>query len=470
MSSKPVKIILAGGLLLALAGFLYAARGVLTPFVVAFVLAYVLSPLVDRLEGRGLGRSASILAVFAVTFGCLAGLAAVAGRKATEEIVALRAELGRPETSVREVRLTNQGERPMVLAVGWASGLEAGPFRLADPDQRRVVLDPGFTQGLPLRFAPPHAAPAQDTLVIGSVSLPQSARVRVRGNSVPSPHDLFWLSYEPERGQRCGDLLVSATGVDFGQAGPSFLVSMGQSAHALQRVLQPYCGEDFDVARWIRAQVRALVSERLLGHTSGVLGGLFSGLASAALVPFIAFFLLREGRRMTHALVELVPNAYFELCLNLLHQANGQIGGYLRGQVAASSVVAGLAVCGLLLLGVPYAVPLGVLAGMANMIPFLGPLIGMAAAAGVAVATGGDGLLVGKIIVLFALIQFVDNMLVQPTVVARSVEMHPLLVLFAVLVGGQLMGILGMLVAVPLTGILKVGTQTVYRGVRRYTI
>ena len=78
--------------------------------------------------------------------------------------------------------------------------------------------------------------------------------------------------------------------------------------------------------------------------------------------------------------------------------------------------------------------------------------------------------MVGHVLIVFALIQLIDNILVQPVVLAKSVDLHPLIVLFVVLVGGQLMGLKGMLIAVPMTGIIKVSTQTILEGVRRYRI
>jgi predicted PurR-regulated permease PerM len=208
----------------------------------------------------------------------------------------------------------------------------------------------------------------------------------------------------------------------------------------------------------------------MLGGTTVFLGGVVSGLTFVVIVPFVAFFFLKEGRHLTRKLIELVPNAYFELCLNLLHQINGQIGGYIRGQILATTVVSILAVSGLSIIGVDHPFPLGLLAGLANMIPFLGPLIGIITASAVALATGGGLGLVGEVVIVFLIIQMIDNVIIQPTVVAKSVEMHPLVILFVVMVGSQLMGIVGMLIAVPLTGILKVSGQTVYDGVRGYRL
>jgi predicted PurR-regulated permease PerM len=120
------------------------------------------------------------------------------------------------------------------------------------------------------------------------------------------------------------------------------------------------------------------------------------------------------------------------------------------------------------IIGVYYALPLGLLAGLANVIPYLGPLIGIVCSSIVALATGGGLAMVAKVIAMFLIIQLIDNVLIQPTMVAKSVELHPLVVLFVIMVGSQLMGIVGMLIAVPLTGIAKVSGQTIYKGIRQY--
>jgi len=158
------------------------------------------------------------------------------------------------------------------------------------------------------------------------------------------------------------------------------------------------------------------------------------------------------------------------MTLNLLHSINNSIGGYIRGQILAVSVVVILAGVGLMLIGMPYAWPIGVLAGLSNMIPYLGPIIGIGAATIVALATLGGMSMVTKVILVFAVIQIVDNVLIQPIVIAKSVDLHPLVILVVVMIGSDLWGIVGMLVAVPATGILKVSTQTIYNGIRGYSV
>lgn len=158
------------------------------------------------------------------------------------------------------------------------------------------------------------------------------------------------------------------------------------------------------------------------------------------------------------------------MCLTLVHQINAQIGGYIRGQIVAVVIVATLAVVGLTLVDMRYPLPLGIVAGLANMIPFLGPLIGFLSASVVGIAVGGGIYMVLKVAAVMLVVQIIDNVLIQPTVVARSVDLHPLVVLFAVMAGSQLWDIPGMLIAVPLTGVIKVSGQTIYQSLRSYRL
>ena len=321
-----------------------------------------------------------------------------------------------------------------------------------------------------LRFVPKDHAPAANALLIeysqGKAEYRQ--RISVHGNS-------GLVAAGQAAGGSLGSVAFSRTDVGFGEAAPNVLVEIGDriltetSARAskIEPMLQPYLGSDFRLAELIREYGERLL-KTMLGGTTLFIEGVISGLTFAVLVPFVAFFFLKEGRRLTRCLMALVPNAYFELCLNLMYQANKQIGNYIRGQLLAVLLVSTLSVSGLSIIGVYYALPLGILAGLANVIPYLGPLIGIVCSSIVALATGGGLAMVTKVIVMFLVIQLIDNVLIQPTMVAKSVELHPLVVLFVVMVGSQLMGIVGMLIAVPLTGIAKVSVQTIYEGVRQY--
>lgn len=465
-----VKIALGISLLVGLAWFIVAIRGILAPFALAFVLAYLLGPLVDWLEGRGMSRTASVSLIFLLGLGTLGLIVAAAGEPISREIKGLTNGFLQKEMVEKKLLLTNKGIRPQTLELWWEDDRPGQPFSLPDVEEGHLEISPGQVGVLRIRFAPQDTVLAQNVLYLAGAEWMAPVGIRMRGNAADGREEgeeSFWKEKCQEKIQ-VFDLIISASGIDFGRAGPNIFSNISKQARQFQPWFQSYLGEDFDLGNLIAKQGRSLVEEKLLGKTSQVLGGVFSGITFVVLVPFVTFFFLKEGRRITRDLIQLVPNAYFELCLNLLHQINGQIGGYIRGQILEAAAVAMLSIGALLLIGMDYAVPLGLLAGLANVIPFLGPLIGIVSASLVALATGGGLDLVGKVIVSFLLIQIIDNVVVQPTVVARSVEMHPLVVLFVVMVGSQLMGIVGMLIAVPLTGVIKVSILTIYRGLKEF--
>ena len=469
--NQQIKIVI--GLVVAVAAlwFIYEIRGILAPFGLAFVLAYVLAPIVDRMEGRGLGRTWSILLVFFMAFTGLGFGAFKAGDKLTGEMVELTDGFMRREKVDKTFVIANNSQDPLVIErMSWQDAADDQPFKLVNIRHWPVEVESGAQLEVQLRFAPPNHAPSENMLLVhyGQGGSSHTHRIRVDGNG---GIEAIKAGRQADTGGELGILPVVFThsNITFGNAGPNVLTKVSAQASEIQPLLQPYLGSDFNLAALVKEHGERL-TETMLGGTTVFLGGVVSGLTFVVIVPFVAFFFLKEGRRLTRNLIELVPNAYFELCLNLLHQINGQIGGYIRGQILATSVVSILAVTGLTIVGVDHALPLGLLAGLANMIPFLGPLIGIITASIVALATGGGLGMVGKVVVVFLLIQMIDNVVIQPTVVAKSVEMHPLVILFVVMVGSQLMGIVGMLIAVPLTGIIKVSSQTVYEGVRGYRL
>jgi len=203
--------------------------------------------------------------------------------------------------------------------------------------------------------------------------------------------------------------------------------------------------------------------------------GLFSKIIFLIVIPFVAFFLMREGPTMKRRIVELVPNRHFEMVLNLIYRVDQQIGGYIRGLALVSIVVAILWTVLLKLAGlwgypIKYFIVVGVIAGLTNLIPFFGPLLTIGAAILIALVEHGAVQAVVPVLIVFAIVQVLDGALISPIVVAKSVDLHPVFVLLVVLIGGQLFGIPGMLMAVPATGVLKVTVQTLYQGLRQYRI
>lgn len=454
------RIRLALGVCLALAGawFVYTVRGILAPFILAFIFAYVLTPLVDRMEARGVKRTPSILLIFLLAFSMLAVLVITAGQTMTGQMIELSSDFLRQES--RDVTLTveNLSERRVYqVSLSTVGEGENNPFEVVEPADGVLILQPAAVDTVVLRFAP-----ASNDSAWGELQVRQNQSmfpVALVGN-----HEGGMREFD---GVKWGELALSSRGLDFGSAGPNVMSQISTQVAAIEPQLEAIAGKDIDVAALVKTYGSQLI-DVLLGRTTQLVSGVVSGLMLVVIVPFVSFFFLKEGRRITHGLIELVPNQYFEITLNLMHSINNSIGGYIRGQLLAVSVVACLSVSGLYIIGMSYALPVGVIAGLANMIPYLGPLIGIISASVVAIATAGGTTMVTQVVILFLFIQIIDNVLVQPIVVAKSVDLHPLVVMIVVMIGSDLWGMVGMLVAVPVTGILKVSAVTVYEGLKGY--
>ncbi len=198
-------------------------------------------------------------------------------------------------------------------------------------------------------------------------------------------------------------------------------------------------------------------------HLVGALGHMI-------IIPFIIFFFLKESRELKKLIVESLPNRWFEMALSLIHKISLQLGRFIRGQLMDSAIVGTMITIALLILDVRYAIFIGILAGLANMIPYLGPVVGGIPAILVSVMDTGDFSSVPSIIMAFAVIKIIDDVIVQPLVVSKSVELHPVVVILAIVAGGNLGGIFGMIIAVPLTSIIKVTVSILHWGFTKYYI
>ncbi len=187
-------------------------------------------------------------------------------------------------------------------------------------------------------------------------------------------------------------------------------------------------------------------------------------------IPFITFFFLKDGRNIKKAVIQLVPNRYFEMSLNLIHKSNDKLGSYIRGQLVVALVIGILSIIAMFVLNIPYFFVIGVVAGLANMIPYFGPWVG--ALPGIVVGfmeTGSIGTVI-SVIIAFAVVQLLDNIFVSPIIVSKSVDIHPLLVIIILLVGSSIAGILGMLFAIPVFAVIQVVIKEIIWSFQNYRL
>ncbi len=199
----------------------------------------------------------------------------------------------------------------------------------------------------------------------------------------------------------------------------------------------------------------------------------FASLLSAVvIIPIATFFLLADGHLIQKALLRMVPNRYFEMSFLLFHKVTSALKFFLRGQLIDAFAVGVMTAVFLAIIGLPYAMVIGIIAGLGNLIPYLGPIIGFMPAFLVVMVSPEGLTVVGlvKVVAVFVLVQFIEGTFIYPIAVGKSVDLHPLVVIIGVTVGGQIGGVLGMILAVPIIGVAKVSLEVLYTSLKSYSI
>ena len=177
---------------------------------------------------------------------------------------------------------------------------------------------------------------------------------------------------------------------------------------------------------------------------------------SAFLALIVSIYLLLDSERVSHVFFRLVPPDRRLEVKAVSEEIHRTLGRYLLGELILVGIVSAASFIGLeFAFHLRYALPLAVATGFLEIIPFLGPVVAASIAGALGLLQGGVGLAVG-IIVFYTIIRQVEDQIVMPVVVGRAVELHPIVVIFAVLAGGALLGVLGTLIAVPVAASIKV--------------
>lgn len=180
----------------------------------------------------------------------------------------------------------------------------------------------------------------------------------------------------------------------------------------------------------------------------------------SVIVPFLVFYMLKDFQIIEKAVITIVPKQHRSSIVRLFIDIDRALGNYIRGQILVSVIVGSLAFVGYWLIGMPYALLLASIVGLFNVIPYVGPFFGAIPA--VIMATTVSPKMMLFVISVNVTVQILENSIVSPQVVGRTLHMHPLNIIFVLLVGGEVAGIVGMILAVPLFATLKVIVQHVY--------
>jgi putative permease len=210
--------------------------------------------------------------------------------------------------------------------------------------------------------------------------------------------------------------------------------------------------------------------QQVLASIGEATGKAATYLVNLIIIPFITYFILAEGDIGTKKLVEKIPNKYFEMTLNIIDKLERELVSYLRGLLLECGIVGGLSAIGFMILGVPYAILIGVLTGIANLVPYLGPIVGASIALIASLTQTGDFRMLLPIAILSVTVRLIDDLILQPICFGKSLDMHPVAVVLTLIIGHQLMGVAGMVISIPIATILRVSARETYWGLKHYTI
>ncbi len=202
-----------------------------------------------------------------------------------------------------------------------------------------------------------------------------------------------------------------------------------------------------------------ILVETLKNTLSGLVK-IVSTMLDMVLAMIIAYYILKDAEYFKNVSLSLVPKKWRNGIIGTCREINGVLSNFIQGQLLTALIVGTLEVIGLLIVGVKYPIILGMIGGVANIIPYFGPFIGAIPA--VAVALIESPIKAVWTIIVFVIIQQLDNGFISPKIIEGRLGLHPVTTILAVLIGGEFFGIIGMLVSVPIAAMIKViGKRTI---------
>lgn len=204
------------------------------------------------------------------------------------------------------------------------------------------------------------------------------------------------------------------------------------------------------------------VAATLLGgiSKSGLL--IINWVVNLALIPVVAFYLLRDWDVMVGKIRLLIPRSIEPVIARLVTESDSVLGGFLRGQLSVMLALGLIYWLGLWIVGIDLALLIGMIAGLVSFIPYLGAIVGISISLIAALVQYGDWAHVVMVVAVFGVGQMLESVALTPWLVGDRIGMHPVAVIFAVMAGGQLFGFIGVLVALPVAAVVMVLLRYLY--------
>ena len=221
------------------------------------------------------------------------------------------------------------------------------------------------------------------------------------------------------------------------------------SDNAYVQVVVEYVNTDLNVTK---------ISERLVRIATSIAQGVVSSISSTASVlvtmPFVLFFLLKDASKFNKFVIGLLPSKLERSVSETIDEIDEKVGSYIQGQMLVSLCIGIMLFIGYNVIGLHYAFSLATIAAFLSIVPYLGPVIAITPAMLVAAST--SWVMVVKMLVVWGVVQFLEGNIVSPNIMGRSMNMHPLTVIFVILIGVNISGVVGAILGIPVYSILKV--------------
>jgi predicted PurR-regulated permease PerM len=393
---------------------------VLWPIAVAGVLAYLLDPVVDFFERRKVPRTRAIILVFVLALMVVAGLVSSVVPQLVVETRTLTSRIPEYVTKTTK-RIENWTEHPPAFLRQYLFRGTNDPAAGASTNLNPAAISPAPAAGVETN--PPAAAET------GAVTNTTIQVLLIQGGTT-------------------NVLLVAA---------PSATGAPGEANAPLWQSLFTQANVKA-VTRWLSSTLPKAGSW-LFGQVVKVTS-IFGVLAGLALIPIYAFYFLLEKQGISKQWQDYLPvtdSKFKEELVFVLNSINDYLIAFFRGQVVVAICDGALYTIGFTVIGLPYALLIGVMATMLTMIPFIGAMVTCATALVIAVVNFGDWLHPLLVLLVFGIVQALEGTVISPKIMGDRVGLHPLAIIIALMVGTTLLGgLLGGILAIPLTAALRV--------------
>ncbi|MDR0922231.1 MAG: AI-2E family transporter [Lactobacillales bacterium] len=203
------------------------------------------------------------------------------------------------------------------------------------------------------------------------------------------------------------------------------------------------------ILEWVRS-----ISTNAVHGLGNFLGALTTIVIAVITMPFILFYLLKDGKKLLPHILNLLPVKLRKTTKSVLVEVNDQLSSYIRGQLTVAMAVAIMFIIGFNIIGLEYAVTIGIAAGFLNLIPYLGSFLAMVPAVLLGLVAGPVMLV--KVLVVFFIEQTLEGRLISPLVLGSQLDIHPITILLVLLTSGKLFGLVGVILGIPVYAAVKV--------------